>query len=504
MKCWKLLCFFIIIYVGLIIYVFPTRSIESDEGTHLLLGLFYHDLFNFALNNGFSNVYEFAIDYLVHYPKLSVYYPPLYHILIALFYNFTVSENIGRVISLVFSVGSIVLVYKLGSFLYNQRVGLISAIFLGSLPIIVYISKSIYIDMFLFFFFLLSFYLGLIAFKRKKWVYYILLGVTLAFAFFTKWPAILSMPILFFYLLIQRRIKVSQKIYIVKKLVFSFFIFLLIILPYLYLSYKFGLLKMGLSATVIREAIIFPQWTTIEGWLYYPKLLPIQMSYPIAVISLFSLGWFVWKREKYYDLLIVWGLIVYLFFSFLMGKNVRYTTLYLPVLLLPLAFYIEKIIRKNKYFVIIVIFSVIFLLITSYYSLTKLVQPINETAKFIHENANGNIAFISEMNSFHTSSFMFYFEKIDRNRSKIIYRPCVFFNKSEGEINNFVVENNIEYFVFIEGNDKIETLNEIRDIDLKKQFGPAKVYVLKNFQIKPYQKCNYICLTEEKICSSFS
>jgi hypothetical protein len=90
---------FILYLVFLFIFLFLTfefNSLLADEGTHLLLSAFYKDLiFNIlqTRNFSFNHAYEFGIRYLVHYPKLQIAYPPLYHLTTAIVFSlFGLSE----------------------------------------------------------------------------------------------------------------------------------------------------------------------------------------------------------------------------------------------------------------------------------------------------------------------------------------------------------------------------------------------------------------------------
>src|SRR3989338_4774411 len=88
----------------------------ADEGTHSLISLFFRDLFRDLAKNptfSFSYIYNYAISYLVHYPKLSLYYPPLLPITTSLFFGFLeVSFFTARLVVLIFSIGTLLVMYK--------------------------------------------------------------------------------------------------------------------------------------------------------------------------------------------------------------------------------------------------------------------------------------------------------------------------------------------------------------------------------------------------------
>lgn len=470
-------------------------SLDPDEGTHLLLALFYHDLTNFVINNGVSHAYDFAINYLVYYPKLTVYYPPLYHLLVSFLFNITISEIIGKVVTLLFSVGVIVLTYKMGEFLFSQKVGFISAVFLALSPVMIKYSPKVLVDIPVFFFFMLTFWLYLMAFKTKRNLYYILASVSLALGFLTKWYILPIIPLLFFYLLFERKNET------IKKYVLSLLLVALIISPYLILSYKFGLFELAWKGAIsvgVKEGE--PQFTSIEGWLFYSKIFLHQLSLPISLLAFASFVWLVVKRERNWKLLLVWIIIIYITFTIIQNKGERYTIVYLPAFLYSLSYSFDRFVKRNNYFVFIIILLVIEMYLSYFYYLPRFDYPVDTLAKIVYKNPVGNVAFVSE-GSIYTSSFMFKLAELDRDRTIVVYRPCVFYNKTEDQIQQFLKENNIYYLISIENEVGYENFEKVGNISLKERFSHIGLYVYDDFENRTnIKKCNYVCLTEQKIC----
>ncbi|MFH8039091.1 MAG: hypothetical protein QXJ14_03720, partial [Candidatus Aenigmatarchaeota archaeon] len=79
----------IIFYLAFLFYLAEKTSVEFDETTHSLLAVFYKDLIKYSISHlNFKEIYDYAYSYLVYYPKLSVYYPPLIHLTIAFVFSF--------------------------------------------------------------------------------------------------------------------------------------------------------------------------------------------------------------------------------------------------------------------------------------------------------------------------------------------------------------------------------------------------------------------------------
>lgn len=492
----KLLVLFIIVYAIFIASMFQLTSLDPDEGTHLLLSLFYHDLTKFVINNGFSHAYDFAINYLVYYPKLTVYYPPLYHFLVSLLFNITISEIVGKIVTLLFSIGIIILTYKIGEFLFSQKVGFISAILLALSPVMIKYSSKVLVDIPVFFFFMLTFWLYLMAFKTKKNVYYTLASVSLALGLLTKWYILPLIPLLFFYLVIERKFE------IIKKYILSLLLTLIIVSPYLILSYKLGLFELAWKGAIsvgIKEGE--PQFTSIGGWLFYSRMFLHQLSIPISLLAFASFIWLIIKRKKNWKLLFVWIIVIYITFTMVQNKGERYTIVYLPAFLYSLSYSFDKFVGKKNYFIFILILLIVVEMYLSYfYYLPRFNYPVDTLAKIVYENPVGNVAFVSE-GSIYTSSFMFKLAELDRNRTIVVYRPCVFYNNTEDQIQQFLKENNIYYLISIENEVGYENFEKVKNITIKDRFSRIGLYVYNGFENRTnIKKCNYVCLTEQKIC----
>lgn len=486
---------FLVIYASIIVYTFTIRTLGADEGTHLLLGLFYRDLSRFMIRNGIFHAYDFGTNYLVYYPKLTITYPPLYHSIISLGFNFIVSEYVGKFITLMFSIGTIFLTYKIGEILFDKKVGLISALLLTFSPAIISLSGVVMIDIPIFFFFMLTLWVYLKAFKFKKTIYFILGGITLALGFLTKWNIIPIVPILIVYIVTKRK---HLKREVFKKFILSLILSLVILLPYLVLVYKLDILKLMLTGPVsagFREGD--PQANTLAGWLWYPSVLFSQLTPQIALFCIIALVLIIKKKVDNWKLLLTWFLAFYIIFTVVPNKDGRFVISYLPVFIFSLSYFLME--TPFKYKNIFLVFLILSEVSVAFYFLPRYYYPIDQIAETVYKNTKGNVALVSE-DGIHSAAFMFHLAKLDRNRTIMVYRPCVFNNKTEGEIQQFLKERNIYYLVLVEDGDYYENFEKIKNVQLEKEFFYAKLYRYEMFDGKGTKKCNYICLTQEEIC----
>jgi 4-amino-4-deoxy-L-arabinose transferase-like glycosyltransferase len=471
----------------------------------MLLGLFFRDLGNFILKNGFAHAYDFAFNYLVAYPKLSIHYPPLYFFLLAIVFSLSATVFTAKLITLLFSIATIFVTYKLGEMFYDKRTSIIAAALFSLSPLITQLSGSVMTDMPMMFFFMTTFYLYMLGFKTDKNRLYILAAITLSLGILTKWFIFPIIGILLIHLLLNYRRNVKP----IKKYILSILLAALILLPYLIFMIKFNILGLwskvfevrfstGNAATQHLEKN--PPFYKIGAWLYYPKVLVEQMGLLMFCISVLSVIWFVWKKERYWKLIITWIIVVYVLLSVFQNKEIRYSITYLPAFSLTTAYTMNKFFGKKRLFYLVVIILILPQFFVTYYTLPRSKYPMGEVADYVYRNTKGNVALITE-GGVYASGFMFNLAKLDVNRNIIVFRHCVFYNKTEDNIQQFLRDNKIYYLILVKGEGGGENFSKIKNIELQKQFDSTQIYVYKNFDGTSQKRCNYVCLTDEEICN---
>jgi hypothetical protein len=292
---------------------------------------------------------------------------------------------------------------------------------------------------------------------------------------------------------------------VIRKYIISLIIVLIALSPYLYFSYKVGVFQLVMRHNYIKFIATDkflgqdPPINTIHAWLWYPKSLVQQLSIPIFILSVFSVFLLVVKRWSNWKEIIIWILIVYISLSLFQNKEMRYSITYLPAFTLSLSYFIGKTIRGKKYYVGVLAILIISIFLISFYSLPRYHYPTEEIAEMVYNNSKGNVAFVSEGNVY-SSAFMFYLSKLDKNRTIMVYRPCVFDNITTGHMDEFLKENNIYYLILVENGYGIENFVKIKNVTLEKQFDGTNLYRYDGFDGKGTKKCNYVCLTQEEIC----
>ena len=130
--------------------------------------------------------------------------PPLYLVFAHFWFEiFGVSEVATRLLSIIFGVSSIVLIFIVGKMLFNRNVGLISAFFMAISQYQIYYSQEIRYYSLYEFLTLASFYFYIRLLKSKSYINTVLYVVSTVLAFYTHDMAVLIILVQNLYLLIK-------------------------------------------------------------------------------------------------------------------------------------------------------------------------------------------------------------------------------------------------------------------------------------------------------------
>jgi len=498
-------------FIFLLFLAFTTTK-GVDEGTHSLLGVFYSDLIKYSISHlSFKQVYDYAYAYLIYYPKISVYYPPLVHLTIVLFFSlFGKSIFSARLVSIFFSILFTYLTYRFSIFLYKDKITAILTTFIFiSIPWFIYLSRGVYLDLPMSFFFTLTMFLYLIGFKKNDKKYFIFSSIIAALGFFTKWQLILVFPILFLYsILTGGEVKRKIKYFLIFSIIFS-----VVITPYVLVMIKLGLFFLAFTSPVgTIEGYIgtSPSFTTINGWLYYPIELGLgYFIFPLCILTLIGIIYLIKDKKVDKIFILLWILVVYCFFTFLPNKQVRFL---LPIAF-PLSFitarYCILLVKKfGKVVSIVIILLIIFNIYSAFFnfipngrnliSFEKTIEE--EVGNFLIEN-KGSYFMASETINLYPSNLMFYLAKNDNFIKGV--RTCALKNKTVDEMNKTLNELGVKWIVHETNTDKsiVNSLEQKNIISFFRKINDITIYEYKFYNEKPIKNCNYICLTQGKICT---
>jgi|GEM_PF-3008306 len=487
-------------------FIGSQNSFVSDEGTHATISLFYRDLIFNLPSLGFNpgKIYQFGMEYMAHYPKLQVTYPPLWHLTNGLvsYSIFGATEFAARMTTLFFSSISMILMYFLAKRFFGPKVALLSAALFFVNPMSMLFSYRALIDFSSWFFIFAALLAYFKAEKSGKLKYYLLTGFLAFLAAMGQRPAIILLPAIFVYsFFIKKNFKKS----------------LLMLVPFLLLMIPYGLVLWKTGGLAIQILVVEtagaqqgePSLFTLYNWVWYLAKF-VELSGPFALFAFGALLYYFYRKETHWKFLLVWLAVFWIGLSVPQNKEPRfYQWLFLPAYF-AFSFYAIKLIEKYKLKVVLpsaALIALYLLYSVSFISADMNYNHISDAEKFMQQNLTGNIAVLSEEGKTYSSEFIFLTAASDAGKEKFVFRPCAFLNKTPEEMTQIIKDNNIQYIVFLKGGDisyfATADINDIKsNLNYERTFGNINVYSVKNFSFRQGQICNYVCQLQQKICTN--
>ncbi len=255
--------------------------------------------------------------------------PPLFYWAVALnSKNHRVTEYTGRFPSALCAVGTILLTFLIGSYLFTRRVGFWSALSLMVTNIFVAQARYVEMESMLTFFIVLSIYCFLRGYRehRHALLWFILFFAALGLGTLTKGPFAFTFPLIpiLGYLFIYRDKKVLSS----RPFLIAITVFLIVLLPWLILISRqyprFGLV--ALWETIGRVALGYAHREPF--YFYFEKigdtLFPWIFFLPLSIWIAFTERMKNWKRENVF--LVLWFIGNLVFLSLSKSKRDFYLT----------------------------------------------------------------------------------------------------------------------------------------------------------------------------------
>jgi 4-amino-4-deoxy-L-arabinose transferase-like glycosyltransferase len=508
---------FILYLVFLFIFLFSTfefNSLLADEGTHLLLSAFYKDLISDILqtkNFSFTHAYNFGIKYLVHYPKLQIAYPPLYHLSVALAFSLSgLSESVGRLVNLIYAMGTFVLFYLLARKYFSSKAAFISTFLFSFSSFSLFYASRAMQDFTMFFFLLLAVYVFLVAIKnltklsKRSLALFVLSGFSSFLVAMGKQIGGIVIPFFLIVLAYNFLNKREDRLVIAMNSLVLLLGFFIPLLPYLVILNSVGGLEIN---RLVAVEYAFQQgeptsFLDLYFWVWY--LIKPALDMPFFLVLFFIFIYFIYRKEKHWKFLLLWFLLFYFFLSLIPNKEPRFFQLFFLPAYVVAGFYLSNL--KNTKVLLMIAFLLIYFFV-SLFQFISTVQyyPSKEITKEVFEITRGNVALFSEADPLFSSVLMWHLRVLDKNISIAIYRACIFDNKTLDETISIMRENNIHILVYQTWDRR--NIENIRPyLNLREGVTvnnlTTEIYTVKNYSTQSTKKCNYVCLTREKICVS--
>lgn len=327
---------FALIYAVFISFDLSTATMQWDEVVHL--------------NDGAS---------LLHgeYDRLSYFYPPLFDtVTMGFFKVLGVSLFSGRLVSVVFSLLSLWVVFELTCRMYDGKTALTASILLGLFPGYFWLSRVAMIEIMLVFFFTLSMLFFFSWLRKAQSKMLVLSGLTLGLGFLTKYQMLIAVVVMIASILLLTREHLKLR---VSKYILLIIIAIVVVTPWIVISYsKYAsemldswtyALQIGNPAkSIYSERYPLPLFYFIEMTWPYSEVHPISLL--IYFMSLLGLALYALRRKKEDKFLLTWFAVVFVFFTLIPNKHWRYVLPLFPVLAISAAsliFFFYKKAEKN-------------------------------------------------------------------------------------------------------------------------------------------------------------
>lgn len=220
----------------------------------------------------------------------------------------------GRVLSVLFGLGAVVLLFGIGRILYGGRVGLLAAWLFAILPTAVVNAHYLKADASVTFWAALLLLTSSLIFKTGRLRFYLASGIALGFAAGAQYNGVLFFPAILAAHALRKGPPCSffKKLFdskLIASYLLSVFIFFLSS-PYFLLAfneakgYLENFMSRGLGQLTTPESRIHPLWSTLA-------LFASAMTWPFTFWALLSLAWVLWVRKRE-DCLILFWLLPYL------------------------------------------------------------------------------------------------------------------------------------------------------------------------------------------------
>ena len=360
----------------------------SDAPRHLLNGTFVKDL---VAAMPFSDPQGFAYGYYAQYPALTIlFYPPLFYAISAPFLAlFGVSHETGLFVVFLHYVAVAVGTYHLGRFWLDRFGALVFALLLVVAPEIAFWGRQTMLEIPAFAFLMWSAVM-LMHYRRSQTIWQLYLSIALlVFAMYTKISVAFLLPVYFLVLVLDKGWALFRN----KHSYFILALFLIGLAPLIFLTVNFG---QGNVQSVSGIADSQVSRSSILGWLWYARVLPSQLGWPVLLLALaWAVALLVQKKDDKLsrnDLVfwLGWFTVGYLFFSAIDLKEARHSVYILPPVIfaavLAIRRFLEDPLAAFAGFALVGVMAVY----TFFWRPVFYVQGYQEAARYIAEHAPEN------------------------------------------------------------------------------------------------------------------
>jgi 4-amino-4-deoxy-L-arabinose transferase-like glycosyltransferase len=312
---------FLVVYALFLVLNLGSMTIQWDEANHLNGGL--------LLLSGRTQ----------QYMDSAMFYPPLNDLVTTGYFSIGgVSVFSARLVAVTFAVLSVWVIFEFTKGMYGRRTALISSIFLGTMPGVIWLARVALLETMLMFFFSLSMYLFFKWLRSPKIWLLVLIGIGLGLGFLTKYQIIIAVIAMVVSVIVLCGGYLKSRL---SRLSIVILIAAAIVLPWIIVSYQVyssGMLDQWLYAMTVGNPDKLAYSTRFPMPIFYllEMVWPYGVVHPISIfiyiLGLVGLGFLLLRRKPEDKFLLIWFGVVYIFFTLIGNKQWRYVVPLFPVL----------------------------------------------------------------------------------------------------------------------------------------------------------------------------
>jgi hypothetical protein len=243
-------------------------------------------------------------------------HPLLFQFVLAVLFHFNFSDGVGRMAAAGVGIATVFLVYRLGSELYNKRVGLLAALFMALMPYHVVVSRQVLLDGPMVFCITLTLYMLVQFSKSGRQIHLLASGVALGLSILSKEITVIFLGAIYAYLAVAPEIRVRPR-----DIFWAFVVMFAVVLPFP-LSVR---LAGGGGAHKTQQYLVWQLFRRPNHALdFYPAVVPPAMGVLLIIVAVGGL-WFLRQRISWREkLLMLWIIVPISFFELWPTKGFQY------------------------------------------------------------------------------------------------------------------------------------------------------------------------------------
>jgi 4-amino-4-deoxy-L-arabinose transferase-like glycosyltransferase len=241
-------------------------------------------------------------------------HPLLFQFLLALLFNFGVSDLAARLLAVAIGVATVFIVYRLGSLLYGESTGLLAALILAVMPYHVVVSRQVLLDGPMVLCSTLTLYLLARYALTGNPIWLHAAGIGLGLTFLAKETGLILIGSVYSFFALSREIFVH-----IRDLIISFVLMVLMILPFPLSLWLAGGSKIG-QQYLIWQLFRRPN----HPWDFYLTTVPGEIGLLVIIVAIAGLLLLWGERSWREKLLLLWIFVPVVFFQIWPTKGYQY------------------------------------------------------------------------------------------------------------------------------------------------------------------------------------